>query len=205
MNADLPGFESKDLGAGCNLWVGRLAIGLTPTEAEFEALWRLHPKECHEIQMHGQLVKTPRWQQAYGMDYHYTGSINRALPIPPLVEPMLRWSLENIDSSLNGLLLNWYDGRLGHYIGRHRDSVHDMIPGAPIVTISLGEDRTFRLRPWPSRVKNEPIDFPAQNGTVFVMPWETNRAFTHEVPASSRQNGRRISVTLRAFGGARKA
>jgi alkylated DNA repair dioxygenase AlkB len=201
MNANLPGFESKDLGGGCNLWVGCLANALIPTEAEFEVLWQLHPEEFHEIQMHGRLVKTPRWQQAYGMDYHYTGRVNRALPIPPLVEPLLQWSREDIDSKLNGLLLNWYDGLQGHYIGQHRDSVDEMIPGTPIVTISFGEDRTFRLRPWPPRLKGEPIDVPARNGTVFVMPWETNRAFTHEVPASSRKSGRRISVTLRAFVG----
>jgi alkylated DNA repair dioxygenase AlkB len=201
MNAKLPGFESKDLGGGCNLWVGCLADALMPTETAFEELWQLHPQERHEIRMHGRLVKTPRWQQAYGVGYHYTGGVNLALPIPPLVEPLLRWSRENIDSKLKGLLLNWYDGGLGHYIGRHRDSVHQMIPGAPIVTFSFGEDRTFRLRPWQSRRKGEPVDFPARNGTVFVMPWETNRAFTHEVPAPIRQIGRRIAVTLRAFVG----
>ena len=56
--------------------------------------------------------------------------------------------MDTVDDRLNGLLLNWYDGRLGHYIGKHRDSRVNMIHGAPIVTISLGEERSFRLAPW---------------------------------------------------------
>ena len=37
--------------------------------------------------------------------------------------------------------------RLDHYIGAHRDSTASMIEGVPIVTVSLGEERAFRLRP----------------------------------------------------------
>jgi alkylated DNA repair dioxygenase AlkB len=75
-----------------------------------------------------------------------------------------------------------------------------MYPGAPIVTISFGEERTFRIRRW--RVNgfaDQPQDFVARDGTVFVMSWETNRAFTHEILRSKRQTGRRISATLRAL------
>ena len=199
MNVNLSGFAAREISAGHRLFVGTVPAALMLNEAQFESLWALHPEEFHEIRMHGRLVKTPRWQQAYGMDYHYTGRVNRALPIPALLEPLLRWSRESVHPGLNGLLLNWYDGRLGHYIGRHRDSITNMIPGAPIVTISFGEERTFRLRPWPPQLKGAPLLLPARNGTVFVMPWETNLAFTHEVPASTRQPGRRISLTLRAF------
>lgn len=149
--------------------------------------------------MHGRLVRTPRWQQAYGRDYFYTGRVNAALPIPDELEPLHSWVRKTISSDLNGLLLNWYDGALGHYIGRHRDSVRGLVKGSCIVTVSLGEERTFRLRPWPNRTGSKRIDFPASDGTVFVTPWETNLAFTHEVPRSVTQLGRRISVTFRAF------
>ena len=37
-------------------------------------------------------------------------------------------------------------------------------------------------------------------GGVFVMPYATNLAWTHEVPHFARDRGRRVSVTLRAFG-----
>ncbi|PWU19932.1 MAG: 2OG-Fe(II) oxygenase [Verrucomicrobia bacterium] len=199
MNETLPGFECHDIGDGYNFWVGQLPGALLPNAAEFESLWRMHPTDYHEIKMHGRLVKTPRWQQAFGVDYHYTGRVNSALPVPSILAPYLEWARTSIARSLNGLLLNWYDGALGHYIGRHRDSIKNMCPGAPIVTISTGEKRVFRLRRWRSETDDQPRDFSASNGSVFIMPWETNRAFTHEVPHSKRHAGRRVSITLRSF------
>jgi alkylated DNA repair dioxygenase AlkB len=191
-------FVRHSLDAKCDFWTGTLSPPQLPTAAEREELWRSHPAEYHTILMRGRLVKTPRWQQAYGADYHYTGRVNKAIPLTPLLRRILEWGQETIDERLNGVLVNWYDARLRHYIGPHRDSTVSMIPGSPIVTISVGEERLFRLRPW--RRKNAaPLDFPAPDGAVFVMPYETNLAFTHEVPYFARYRGRRISITLRAF------
>ena len=146
--------------------------------------------------IHGRKVKTPRWQQAYGTDYHYTGRVNQALPVPPLLEPLLIWSREAIHDRLNGLLLNWYDGELGHYIGPHHDSTKGLLPEAPIVTVSLGEERSFRLTHPETKERR---DFPAPDGTVFVTLYDTNLAWKHQVPKSAKARGRRISVTVRAF------
>ena len=73
--------------------------------------------------MHGRFVKIPRWQQAYGVDYRFSGKVSKALPIPVLLTPLVVWAKNQIDDRLNGMLLNWYDADLGHYIGRHRDSI----------------------------------------------------------------------------------
>lgn len=193
------GFEHLELDEGCDFLTGTLPAELNFGPSQFEELWGMHPTDYHEIRMHGRVVPTPRWQQAYGMDYHYTGRTNRALPVPPLLEPLLTWARTAVDTRLNGVLVNWYDGTLGHYIGRHRDSRVNMVSGAPIVTISFGEERIFRLRPWPRSREDRRVDLAACDGAVFVMPYATNLAWTHEVPASSKRKGRRISVTLRAF------
>jgi alkylated DNA repair dioxygenase AlkB len=142
------------------------------------------------------MVPIPRWQQAYGRDYHFSGTVNQALPVPEILAPFLVWVGEAIDAQLNGLLLNWYAAEKGHYIGAHRDSRQGLVPGSPIVTISLGDTRTFRLR-----VPKEKgfIDFEASHGAVFVMPWQTNLSVKHEVPRTSSATGRRISITARAF------
>lgn len=190
------GFTATPLDAQHMLYSGSLPAELLPDESGFESMWNIRPTEFHEIMMHGRLVKTPRWQQAFGKDYHYTQRINRALPVLPLLAPYLAWGQRAVDPRLNGLLLNWYDGECEHYIGKHRDSVKNLIEGTPIVTISLGEERVFRLRPWKGK---DSIDFAATPGRVFVMPWETNLAWTHEVPHHASRRGRRISVTLRAF------
>lgn len=197
--ASLPEFECRDCGNNCAVWLGRVPQPLLMTDSQFESMWNLHPQAHAEIRMHGRKVPIPRWQQAYGVDYHFSGEVNRALPIPKLLAPLLAWCRETIDDRLNGLLRNWYDGHLGHYIGRHRDSVTNMAVGAPIVTISFGEERTFRLRPWKAEKTAPAIDFQVTAGSVIVMPYETNRVFTHEVPASKKLLGRRISVTARAF------
>src|SRR5262249_21780011 len=127
---------------------------------------------------------------------HYTGRVNRALPIPARLSPLVEWARCAVDSRLNGVLLNWYDAAHEHYIGKHRDSTVNMVEGAPIVTVSLGAARTFRLRPWRAEGKR---DLVAAHGSVFVMPFATNLAWTHEVPHFARDAGRRVSVTLRAF------
>lgn len=187
------GFARHELDEDNELWVGTLPTDMAPA---FDELWDLHPSEFHEIKMHGRLVKTPRWQQAYGMDYQYTGRVNKALPIPTLLNPIWTWAKEQVDSRLNGILLNWYDGKLDHYIGKHRDSTKNMVPNAPIVTVSLGQERVFRLRPYRGK---KIVDFAASNATVFVMPYATNLAWTHEVPRMKKYRDRRISITFRAF------
>jgi alkylated DNA repair dioxygenase AlkB len=186
------------LGDGHRFHVGRLPSELCPDAEQFELLWELHPSDYHIITMHGQPVKTPRWQQAYGADYHYTGRTNTAIPIPPILEPLAGWTRQTIDERLNGLLLNWYDGTLGHYIGPHKDSTKNMVRGAPIVTVSLGEERIFRLTHPKKKLKR---DFLAATGTVFVMPYDTNKAWKHAVPRRARFRGKRISITFRAFVG----
>lgn len=197
---ELAALTIHDLGDRCRFFAGRLPEHLLWDSARLEEAWRLHPDEKHLIMMHGRLVETPRWQQAYGADYHYTGRVNRALPVPPLLAPLLAWAQASLEARLNGILLNWYEGP-GHYIGPHHDSTKHMAEGAPIVTVSFGETRVFRL----SRGKGaEQIvkDFPAPHGTVFVMPFATNERWKHGVPKSARYTGRRISVTFRAFEGA---
>lgn len=188
--------REEDLGDGRHVLIGRLPAELCPGDEELEALWESHPEEYHELTMHGRVVKTPRWQQAYGADYRYTGQVNEARPLTPPLRALLEWFCEEIDARLNGLLLNWYDGSLGHYIGAHRDSTQGLIEGAPIVTLSLGEERVFRLRPWKGKGWR---DFTVGHGALLVIPWETNAAWTHEVPKFKRHQGRRISITARAF------
>jgi alkylated DNA repair dioxygenase AlkB len=164
----------------------------------FEELWELRPAEFHRVSQPftGKSIPLPRWQQAYGRDYRYTGSVNVALPIPPSLELYLAWARKQFDARLNGLLLNWYDATQRHYIGSHRDSTSGLVEGIPIVTISLGANRAFRLRPLRGK---DVADFEAGHGAVFVLPWETNLRLKHEVPHRARNSGRRISITVRAF------
>lgn len=190
------GFRRHELPDGCTFWTGELPQAMRLPPDAFDALWQTHPHGYHEIRMRCGLVETPRWQQAYGHDYHYTGRVNQALAMTPQLEPFLEYPRQ-IDPGFNGLLINWYDAGLGHYIGRHRDSRKGLVAGSRIVTMSLGQSRIFRLRPWKGDGR---VDFQAFHGWVGVMPFDTNLKWTHEV-LKTRTPGQRISITARAFEG----
>jgi hypothetical protein len=157
MTDTYPDFEAHVLEDGHRFFVGRLPAELCPAESGFEALRDLHPNDYHVIKIHGRPVKTPRWQQAYGADYHYTG------------RPLHRAAQ-----------------------GQHQEhgawgSNRDRFPrrGADLSTDSFQK-----------KVKRDSL---AEAGTVFIMPYDTNRAWKHSVPKLARYRGRRISTTLRAF------
>ncbi|WP_372366915.1 alpha-ketoglutarate-dependent dioxygenase AlkB [Candidatus Uabimicrobium sp. HlEnr_7] len=178
------------------LWEGVLPKKLHFDEKKFAMLWQMHPQKYHQIKMHGKVLETPRWQQAYGKNYKYTGSENTALPIPEILKDIVLWAQQTVDKRMNSILTNWYDGSLGHYMGKHRDSTHNMIYGTPIITISFGEERIFRMRPWK---KKSYIDFVTCNNGIFILPYNTNEHWTHEVTKGKKYQGKRVSVTLRAF------
>jgi alkylated DNA repair dioxygenase AlkB len=192
----LAGFRWHELDETHGVYVGALPPEIRVGHFGFRELWDQRPAQFPEVMIHGKLVKTPRWQQAYGRDYHFTGRTSAALPIVPELEPFLAYGHSRIDARLNGLLLNWYDATLSHRIGKHRDSVKQMVVGAPMVTISLGAMRTFRVRPWRGTGWT---DFTVADGDVIVMPYRTNLEYTHEVPHFKQNIGQRISVTIRAF------
>ncbi|BDS12176.1 alpha-ketoglutarate-dependent dioxygenase AlkB [Aureispira anguillae] len=194
MNKNL--FEEQQLDATHSIFIGQLPEDFLASLPSFEALWDLHPKEYHLVKILGKEIPTPRWQQAYGFDYVYTGSKQNSLPITTSLKPFQNWCQAQIHPQMNSLLLNWYEGEKKHYIGPHRDSPLGLLVGTPIVTISMGEERIFRFRPWRGKGYQ---DFVVKNGTVVIIPWDTNKAWTHEVPHFVRFKNRRISVTLRVY------
>lgn len=166
----------------CSLQSGSIPSELVPDGTTFEALWNLHPKEHSIIVIHGKRVAVPRWEQAYGKDYAFSNQTAVALKIPEQFTPYLDWARAEIEPRLNGIFVNWHDGAKKHYHGKHRDSTKGIVAGTPIVTISLGEERVFRMRPHPSGSPKQ--DFMLENGDYVVIPWETNQNWSHEVPKS---------------------
>ena len=74
----------------------------------------------------------------------------------------------------------------------------DVQRGKPIVTISLGQERILRLRPY--GIKDGGCrDLLMKNGSVVVLPDDTNHAYTYEVPKFKKYQKKRISIILRAY------
>ena len=163
---------------------------------DWDTIWNEHPKEYSTVVIYDKKFKCPRWIQAYGKDYAYSGQVAKSLPVTSWLEPFLV-KAKTISPTVNGILANWYDGALKHKIGAHRDNEKGLTANTDIITISLGEERVFRFRKYKSN--ENPIDIILQDKDILVIPYETNLAYTHEVPHLSKYQGKRISLTFRTF------
>lgn len=194
-----PGFDCYELENGSLFYAGLLPKEQVFDQAKFNLFWGLHPLKFDQIKFMGKPTDLPRWHQPYVMDYRFPGKQSAVKPLPVELASLMEWVQNVIAPTLNGALATWYDGQLDHYIGKHRDKTPQLIPGEPIVTVSFGEDRIYRLRPWKRAGAHR--DFVITHGSVYILPWETNLAWTHEVLPSPKYRGRRISITFRAFAG----
>src|SRR6186713_2507789 len=109
-------FKSIDLDEGLLFLVARLPDALNWDAEEFQTAWNLHPLIRPTIRIVGRKLQVPRWHQAYGEDYRFSGQVTEAQEIPDHFLPLLEWTQLEIHPSLNGLLVNWYEGP-EHYIG----------------------------------------------------------------------------------------
>src|SRR5829696_1551196 len=114
-----PGFERHDLDEACQLFSGYLPPSLLPDGGQFENLWLLHPDGYNVIPMAGGPVQIPRYQQAFERAYRFSSRVHIPLPAPPSLLQFLTWGKSAVDERPNGVLVNWHDGQIGHYIGAH--------------------------------------------------------------------------------------
>lgn len=196
-------------------WVDslRLPSELKATREQFEALWALHPEERGQIKLLGQLVDTPRWQQAYGKPYRFSGMDHAALAVPAEVQPYMTWANTLVEylapfgaeARFNMVLLNWYqDG--AHYIGWHADDESDMRKNKEgetvVLSVSLGQQRQFALRPKQGQ-RGESLKLEMPDGCVLVMGGRCQSTHKHSVPKVAGKKGaalqRRINMTFRVF------
>lgn len=183
------------LGDGQVIWLDELPADLVPTDAAFADWWRLHPEDPPTIRVRGYKGPAPRFQQAYGHDYRFSGQTSIAVPLPDQFSAVTEWVKATVHAGINGAVATWYDATQGHYLGAHRDETKDLVPGTPIVTISFGDPRVFRLQRHRLGLRH---DIVPTAGQVILLPWAVNRTWTHEIVKTTRP-GHRISLTYRCF------
>lgn len=168
----------------------------------FDDLWCLHPEEYGTVSYMGKTIKTPRWQQTYLRDYYFSGCAHKALPLPDQLQPFLEWANTIVPQSMqfNQVLVNWYaDGN--HYIGAHSDDEKQLIEFSSVLSVSLGQERIFRIR---NKATNEiVVDIPMPNNTYVMMCGKIQKKYLHEVPKvagkKGSEMGKRINITFRVF------
>jgi hypothetical protein len=69
-----------------------------------------------QVRIMGREIPTPRWQQAYGPKYFFSGLWHDAEPFPVELAPLMQWANTLGLGTFNQLFVNWYkDGY--HYVG----------------------------------------------------------------------------------------
>ena len=197
------GATIKDIGEGS--WVAILPNFYPPESPEqFKQVWESHPPEFRVIKMFGKEVQLPRWQQAYGGAYKYSGSVSEAIAPTPLVQSLmdrvnsLIKSEEEPQFVFNMCLCNWYAP--DHYIGPHADDTRQLVADSPIASLSWGHTRIFVLNPI-RKGRGASLSLDLNNGDLMVMGGRCQSTHKHEVLKLKKNEakGNRINFTLRCF------
>ena len=176
--------------------------GTLPKEinVNFSELWNIQPEKPLEIVIIGKKIPCPRKTQAYGTNYTYSNQTAKIIPMPEILNPFLNYAKKLTNCDYNGILVNWYENGKS-YIGAHGDNETNIIKGSPILSISLGGTRKFRIRKRVGKKKIIVKDFMLKDRDVFTMEGKDfQKKLTHEIVRTAKTNIKpRINMTFRLF------
>ncbi|EED31378.1 DNA repair system specific for alkylated DNA [gamma proteobacterium NOR5-3] len=186
---DLPGgelvlYRSPDLGVPGDVLFDRL---------QRELHWRQEP-----IQLFGKRYMQPRllaWYGDDGLSYRYSGIDHEPLPWTATLAT-LREHVQTLSGvRFNSVLANQYRDHRDS-MGLHADDEPELGPKPVIASLSLGEERVFRLK-HRHRKDLKPVRLPLAPGSLLIMRGDTQQNWRHEVPKQARPCGARINLTFR--------
>lgn len=178
-----------------------LQEGCLPTKLhfspdQFDELWELCPKSKDRLWG----VDLPRFQQSYLKNYKFSGSIHQAKELPTVLQAIFDWAKSEFNQDFNQVFVNWYpDGN--SYMGKHADDETQFKKGSHILSVSLGETRTFRIHP--KYGGRKVLDIQVKNNTYILMKYPMQQHYKHSIVKingdKGKQIGRRINITFRVF------
>ena len=148
------------------------------------------------IKMFGKPVKVPRlvcWYGDNNVSYRYSGTEHIGLPWTPELLQIKENIEQHTHQNFNSVLGNYYRNE-NDSMGWHTDNEKELGKTPCIASISLGQERVFKIRHKQSRVAHEII---LGNGSLLVMSGNFQNEWQHSVPKSKRQMGPRINLTYR--------
>ena len=134
-------------------------------------------KQSH-LNIQGKMIPFPRLTSYYGEHpYKYSGIINPARPMPPVI----RFISDEINAAgyqCNAVLCNYYrDG--SDSIGWHSDDEKEMPAGHVISSLSLGDTRTFKVKP--KEKGAEYFSFRLKDRDLFIMGGKFQQYYLHHI------------------------
>jgi alkylated DNA repair dioxygenase AlkB len=169
-------------------WIDHAPGWLSGAETVFDALAALGDWAQHDRLMYGNLVEQPR------LNASWRGPDGKALlPVLDEAERLLSARYRVDFTSGHGGMNFYRDGR--DSVAWHRDKIPPAVPDPHVVIISVGEPRTFRLRPRGGG-QGRSRSFRLGHGDLLVTGGTFQRTWEHAVPKVASA-GPRISITMR--------
>ncbi len=152
--------------------------------------------EQHAITLFGRTVPTPRLTAWVGdAAYGYSSVVNQPQPWTPTLTALRDRLIAELGVRFNSCLANLYrDG--ADSMGYHSDDEPELGSRPTIASVSLGARRRFVLR---DRVSRERWSWALGGGDLLVMSGESQSAYAHAVPKTTRPVGERMNLTFREF------
>ncbi|MFT7289442.1 MAG: alkylated DNA repair dioxygenase AlkB [Halieaceae bacterium] len=183
-DADLLYFRQPDLGADAALLFSRLRQDLAWREGF--------------VQLFGKRYRQPRLLAWYGDPeavYGYSGTRYQPLPWISVLASLRERIAAIAQTPFNSVLANLYRDNEDS-MGLHADDEPELGAQPVIASLSLGEERLFRLKHRHRR------DLPAarihlEHGSLLLMGGQTQANWKHELPKQRAACGARINLTFR--------
>jgi alkylated DNA repair dioxygenase AlkB len=163
----------------------------------------------YEKQGSGTFEKFEGMQPIYRHPVDVSPPVHEYTPLVEKIRNRVEDALEFDRGSLNHVLIQLYPDGESH-ISDHSDKTLDIMKGTPVINVSIGATRKMKIK---DKVKGEDGTRKSKrlelnNGSIFVMGWETNRKFYHGINQDKRDDkfkteseldfdGARISLTFR--------
>ncbi len=186
---DLPGADVRLIPA---------FLDMAAADSLFRSLINETPWEERRVFVWGRWRVQPRLVAWYGdpeARYSYSGDTLDPTPwTPPLAA--LRARVEAVAGArFNSVLLNLYRDEKDR-MGWHNDDEPELGQRPVIASVSLGETRTFLLKPREKR-RAGLYRVSLDHGSLLVMAGDTQRNWVHAVNSESTPCGPRINLTFR--------
>ncbi|PPK77686.1 alkylated DNA repair dioxygenase AlkB [Methylobacter tundripaludum] len=152
------------------------------------------------IFIYGRWVKVPRLMCWYGDPdawYRYSGVNHQPMPWTPVLQA-IREKVERqcqCQCTFNSVLANLYrDGN--DSMGCHADDEKELGPNPVIASLSLGDERLFRLH---HKKTKDKLDIVLGHGDLLVMAGTLQHHWMHSVPKTKKLKTPRINLTFRTI------
>ena len=141
------------------------------------------------------------WRQQRRVMYERELDVPRLVASYRLEDPQLPFPLAEaaelvhgeFGTRCNSVGLNLYRDQ-NDSVAPHNDRLGDLVPGHPVILLSLGATRRMRIQGKTSKAK---LELDLEPGSLLLMDYETQKHYDHGIPKQRSAVGPRISLAFR--------